>query len=226
MPPSCAHCVYTNVEVWPIPQDPDPRHTRCQTKHEAWVGVIQGQPEKNARSQGVSRSVGVAVVPWPLSRWPVGNLLTRTEDWRGRGEGSDQAQWFAAKRTTCLVVLPKTVAQCPSSSLGRRQTCVSLGLCVGTPLSLSYPQSRSVWINFCKKKRQRWRLKGRSRGDMFDKRLYADSECCRQLLSWPLLNREHCLVAFHSCRGTFSHFRFHFIASGCERKFKIYLSAC
>ncbi|KAJ4939058.1 hypothetical protein JOQ06_028521, partial [Pogonophryne albipinna] len=26
----------------------DPRYTRCQTKHEAYVGVIQGQPEKNA----------------------------------------------------------------------------------------------------------------------------------------------------------------------------------
>lgn len=35
MLPSCNYCVYTNVEVWPIPQDPDPRRTGCQTKHEA-----------------------------------------------------------------------------------------------------------------------------------------------------------------------------------------------
>lgn len=71
-------CLY-HVEVWPI-RAADPRHTLCQTKHGAYVRVIQGQPEKNARSWGVSRSVRVAVVPWPLSRWPVGNPLRRTED--------------------------------------------------------------------------------------------------------------------------------------------------
>lgn len=73
----------------PSTRTPDPRHTQCQTKHGAYVGVTQGQPEKNARSWGVSRSVRVAVVPWPPSRWPVGSLLTRTED---RREGGGRVQ--------------------------------------------------------------------------------------------------------------------------------------
>lgn len=33
----------------------DQRNTQCQTKHGAYVRVTQGQPEKNARSWGVSR---------------------------------------------------------------------------------------------------------------------------------------------------------------------------
>ena len=70
------------------------------------MGVILGQQEKNARSQGVSRSVGVAVVPWPLSRWPVGRLLTR--GLKGKREGGFRVSAVvAAKRKTCLVVLPK-----------------------------------------------------------------------------------------------------------------------
>lgn len=73
-----------HAEVWPVPHRSPVLQTQdtpqCQTKHGAYVGVTQGQPEKNARSWGVSRSVRVAVVPWPLSRWPVGSLLTRTED--------------------------------------------------------------------------------------------------------------------------------------------------
>lgn len=83
---------------------PNPGQNQCQTKHGAYMGVTQGQPEKNAGSRGVSRRNGVAVVPRPPSRWPVGNPLTRTEDWRDRGRGEFRLRGqFAAKRKTCLV---------------------------------------------------------------------------------------------------------------------------
>lgn len=48
---------------------------KSETKHEAYVGVTQGQREENARSWGVPRSTRVAVVPWPWSRWPIGILF-------------------------------------------------------------------------------------------------------------------------------------------------------
>ncbi len=165
-------CLY-HAEVWPVPHRSPELQTQdtpqCQTKHEVYVGVGQGQPEKNARSWGVSRSVRVAVVPWPLSRWPVGSLLTRTEDWRGRGR-----ERFAAKRRTCFVVLPNqshnTLVQVAAEG---KRVCL-LGLCVGTPLSLSYPQPRSVWINFARKASVLV-LKEGSHCDKLDNQLYADS---------------------------------------------------
>lgn len=120
---SSTHCLHVPAVFMPcrgvahsslLARVPDPRHPQCQTKHGAYVGVTQGQPENNARSWGVSTSVRVAVVPWPLSRWSVGSLLTRTEEWRGRGrQSSDWAQWFAAKRKTCLVVLQKQSHNAP-----------------------------------------------------------------------------------------------------------------
>lgn len=104
--------------------------------------------------------VRVAVVSWPLSRWPVGSLLTRTEDRRGRGrEGSDWAErWFAAKRKTCLVVLPKnsrTMLQFKSQAAEGKRVCL-LALCVGTPLSLFIPTTplcvNKVWKKSAERK--------------------------------------------------------------------------
>lgn len=68
--------------------NPDSRHTQRQTKHEAYVGVAEGQSEKNARSWGVWRSVGVAVVSWPPQQMACRKpFLTRTEALKKKREG-------------------------------------------------------------------------------------------------------------------------------------------
>lgn len=87
------------------------RHPPCQTKRVqplAWEsagvsprrmpghGVCRGAPEWQRFSR-------------PPSRWPAGSLLMTTEDWRGsRREGDLRpGASIAAKRKTCLVVLPQ-----------------------------------------------------------------------------------------------------------------------
>lgn len=88
----------------------------------------------------------MAVVPWP-EQMACRKAIDENRGLKGKREGGFRlSAVVAAKRKTCLVVplFPKTVAQYSSSSRSRRQTCVSLGLCVGTPLSLSYLQPCSA----------------------------------------------------------------------------------
>lgn len=87
------------------------RHPPCQTKRVqplAWESA--GVSSRRMPGHGVCRGAP----EWqrfsrPPSRWPAGSLLMTTEDWRGsRREGDLRpGASIAAKRKTCLVVLPQ-----------------------------------------------------------------------------------------------------------------------
>lgn len=147
----------SHVEVWAIVhrspelqiQDTQSARLNMELTWESPRGSLRRMP-----GHGLCRgAVKVAVVPWPLSRWPVGSLFTRTEDWRGRGrESSDWAQRFSAKRKTCLVVLPKQLQHnTPVQVAAEGKRVCLLGLCVGTPFKPFIPTILLCVNKLCKK---------------------------------------------------------------------------
>lgn len=68
-------------------------------------------------------------------------FLTRTgPEGEEGGRVQDWAQWLAAKREGLSCCSQKKVSQYDGSAFGRRQTCASSDLCVGTPSGLSCTQ--------------------------------------------------------------------------------------
>lgn len=170
-------------------------HTRSQTKQGALRRSYPGPAWKECQVMGCVRSDGVAVVPWPLSRWPVGSLLTETEDWRGRGRESSRLGAAVLQLKGRLVLLfaqnSRTILQ--FSSQQKASVCVSW--CVGTPLSLSDSQPCSAWINSARKTSVVV-LKESSRCDKFDNWLYVDFWCSQQAAVFSLFISVRALFIF------------------------------
>lgn len=106
----------------------DLRRKRCQTKRGAdTLGVVEGRPEKNARSWGrCRRSVGVAVVPRPRSRW-LPSPIDGNRGLKGKEGGSVWTGLSSKEDSSCCS---------PSRTILQFKLQQKANVCAGRPLSL------------------------------------------------------------------------------------------